>query len=42
MQLECVLLKRILMGPGPSNVYPEVLAVMAQPASGHLDPALTI
>ena len=31
--------KRILMGPGPSDVYPEVLAAMARPTIGHLDPA---
>lgn len=31
--------KRTLMGPGPSDVYPEVLQAMAQPAIGHLDPA---
>ena len=31
--------ERILMGPGPSDVYPEVLAAMAQPTIGHLDPA---
>jgi alanine-glyoxylate transaminase/serine-glyoxylate transaminase/serine-pyruvate transaminase len=31
--------KRTLMGPGPSDVYPEVLAAMAQPTIGHLDPA---
>jgi len=29
---------RILMGPGPSNCPPSVLAVMAQPTVGHLDP----
>jgi alanine-glyoxylate transaminase/serine-glyoxylate transaminase/serine-pyruvate transaminase len=27
------------MGPGPSDVYPEVLEAMAQPTIGHLDPA---
>ena len=27
------------MGPGPSDVYPEVLAAMAKPTIGHLDPA---
>jgi alanine-glyoxylate transaminase/serine-glyoxylate transaminase/serine-pyruvate transaminase len=27
------------MGPGPSDVAPEVLAAMAQPTIGHLDPA---
>ena len=31
--------KRTLMGPGPSDVYPEVLAAMANPTIGHLDPA---
>jgi alanine-glyoxylate transaminase/serine-glyoxylate transaminase/serine-pyruvate transaminase len=27
------------MGPGPSDVHPRVLAAMAQPTIGHLDPA---
>lgn len=31
--------KRTLMGPGPSDVYPEVLAAMARPTIGHMDPA---
>ncbi|MCB1347181.1 MAG: alanine--glyoxylate aminotransferase family protein [Maritimibacter sp.] len=30
---------RLLMGPGPSNVAPEVLAAGAQTTIGHLDPA---
>ncbi len=30
--------KRILMGPGPSNCHPSVLAAMAEPLVGHLDP----
>jgi len=30
--------KRILMGPGPSNVHPRVLDAMARPTIGHLDP----
>ena len=30
--------KRILMGPGPSNVDPRVLEAMARPTIGHLDP----
>jgi len=34
-----VLPKRTLMGPGPSDIYPEVLQAMAQPTIGHLDPA---
>lgn len=31
--------RRVLMGPGPSDVHPRVLAAMAQPTIGHLDPA---
>ena len=31
--------ERLLLGPGPSNVHPRVLAAMAQPLVGHLDPA---
>ena len=30
---------RLLLGPGPSNVPPRVLAAMARPLLGHLDPA---
>lgn len=30
---------RVLMGPGPSDVHAEVLAAMARPCIGHLDPA---
>ena len=30
--------RRILMGPGPSDVYPQVLAAQAKPTVGHLDP----
>lgn len=30
---------RLLMGPGPSNVSPEVLAAQARPTIGHLDPS---
>jgi len=29
---------RLLMGPGPSNPYPEVTAALAGPLLGHLDP----
>ena len=29
---------RVLMGPGPSNVYPEVSAALGRPMLGHLDP----
>lgn len=28
----------LLLGPGPSNPYPEVLCAIAQPTLGHLDP----
>jgi len=31
--------KRVLMGPGPSDILPEVLQAMAQPTIGHMDPA---
>ena len=31
--------RRILMGPGPSDVSPRVLAACARPTIGHLDPA---
>ena len=30
---------RLLCGPGPSNVHPEVLEAMQRPMVGHLDPA---
>lgn len=30
--------RRILMGPGPSDVYPEVLQAIGRPTVGHLDP----
>ncbi|MDW3190433.1 alanine--glyoxylate aminotransferase family protein, partial [Vibrio sp. Vb0932] len=29
---------RILMGPGPSDVYPQVLQALSRPTVGHLDP----
>jgi alanine-glyoxylate transaminase/serine-glyoxylate transaminase/serine-pyruvate transaminase len=29
---------RILLGPGPSECAPEVLAALARPTLGHLDP----
>jgi alanine-glyoxylate transaminase/serine-glyoxylate transaminase/serine-pyruvate transaminase len=31
--------ERLLMGPGPSNPYPEVTAALGYPVLGHLDPA---
>jgi alanine-glyoxylate transaminase/serine-glyoxylate transaminase/serine-pyruvate transaminase len=30
--------RRILMGPGPSDIHPRVLNAMAMPVLGHLDP----
>jgi alanine-glyoxylate transaminase/serine-glyoxylate transaminase/serine-pyruvate transaminase len=30
--------KRVLYGPGPSQVYPRIYQAMAQPVVGHLDP----
>src|SRR5207237_496313 len=32
------IVERVLMGPGPSNPYPEVMAALARPVVGHLDP----
>lgn len=31
--------ERLLLGPGPSNPYPEVMEALARPVVGHLDPA---
>jgi alanine-glyoxylate transaminase/serine-glyoxylate transaminase/serine-pyruvate transaminase len=31
--------RRLLLGPGPSNVHPRVRAAQAEPMIGHLDPA---
>lgn len=31
--------RRLLLGPGPSNVHPRVLRALSQPLVGHLDPA---
>lgn len=36
---EVVPASRTLMGPGPSDVHPRVLAALAKPTVGHLDPA---
>lgn len=33
--------QRILMGPGPSDVHPRVLAALSRPTVGHLDPAFS-
>src|SRR3954466_5937822 len=33
-----LLRERVLMGPGPSNPYPEVTQALARPVMGHLDP----
>ena len=38
MSKELILPKRLLMGPGPSDVHPNVLKSMATPLLGHLDP----
>ncbi len=32
-------LKRVLMGPGPSDVDPRVVEALSRPTIGHLDPA---
>jgi alanine-glyoxylate transaminase/serine-glyoxylate transaminase/serine-pyruvate transaminase len=34
-----MVLRRLLLGPGPSNPHPRVLAALGQPLLGHLDPA---
>ena len=34
--------RRILMGPGPSEVHPRVLKAMATPLIGHLDPEFVV
>ncbi|MDB2386371.1 alanine--glyoxylate aminotransferase family protein [Shewanella sp.] len=34
--------RRTLMGPGPADVYPEVLAAQAKPTIGHLDPLFIV
>ena len=31
-------MQRLLLGPGPSDVHPRVLAALARPTIGHLDP----
>ena len=42
MVLPLSLRPRMLMGPGPSDVNPRVLAAMAQPTVGHLDPQFLV
>lgn len=32
--------ERLLLGPGPSNPYPEAMEALARPVLGHLDPEL--
>ncbi len=34
--------ERVLMGPGPSNPYPEVMQALARPVVGHLDPEFLV
>jgi alanine-glyoxylate transaminase/serine-glyoxylate transaminase/serine-pyruvate transaminase len=36
--LVVVFADRVLMGPGPSNPYPEVVSAFTRPVLGHLDP----
>src|SRR5262249_60762408 len=31
--------RRLLLGPGPSDAHPRVLAALGEPLVGHLDPA---
>ncbi len=38
IRIKNMLPKRNLMGPGPSEVYPDVLDAMSKPVIGHLDP----
>src|SRR5690349_6704598 len=38
ISIDAVLSDRILMGPGPCNPYPEVVAALGRPMLGHLDP----
>jgi alanine-glyoxylate transaminase / serine-glyoxylate transaminase / serine-pyruvate transaminase len=35
----CPIPHRVLMGPGPSDMHPRVVAALGHPAIGHLDPA---
>jgi alanine-glyoxylate transaminase / serine-glyoxylate transaminase / serine-pyruvate transaminase len=35
----CPIRLRVLMGPGPSDMHPRVVAALGKPAIGHLDPA---
>ncbi len=34
--------RRLLLGPGPSNAHPRVLAALARPLIGHLDPTFLV
>jgi alanine-glyoxylate transaminase/serine-glyoxylate transaminase/serine-pyruvate transaminase len=34
--------ERVLMGPGPSNPYPEAVAALGRPVLGHLDPEFLV
>ena len=33
---------RLLLGPGPSNPYPEAMAALARPVLGHMDPEFLV
>ncbi len=34
--------QRLLLGPGPSNPYPEVIEALTRPVLGHLDPEFLV
>ena len=34
--------ERLLLGPGPSNPYPEVIEALPRPVLGHLDPEFLV
>ena len=38
MEPELQISRRILLGPGPSDVHPRVLRALSTPLVGHLDP----
>jgi len=40
MSQQLKLPRRYLMGPGPSDAHPRVLAAMSRPLIGHLDPEI--
>ena len=40
--MPAVLLDRVLMGPGPSNPYPDAVLALGRPMLGHLDPEFLV